>query len=384
MSTSTVEAAKARADVFDAFLAKTKREDPGALFRLNDEDVLDVDVIPTGIFSLDVALGVGGLPRGRIVEIYGPESGGKSALSMQVCAMAQKAGGYVGYLDVENAFDPMWAESAFGIDPDRCAFGQPDNGNKVFNLIRDMCVSGAFDVIVVDSVAAMRTEAQAEADLGDENRIGQHAKMMSDGLKWLTPIVAQTRSVVIFVNQIRMDPGAYGNPETTTGGRALRFYASVRIEVRSAASKRIIGPDKDPIGQLCSAKVVKNKVAPPHRRAEWDLYYATGISTEGALLDAAVKTGVVEKNSATYTEVATGERIAVGKDKAKAQILADPELEARLTEALYSALNANRISASPTEDRASTDDFDPDAVTGDDDPADEPVDGERSDELVPA
>lgn len=343
MSRSTPEAAASaaedRAKVFDKFITVSQKEAEGSVFRLDDDSVANVEVIPTGVISLDVALGVGGLPRGRIIEIYGTPSGGKSALSIQACAMAQRMGGYAGYIDAEHAFDPAWASSAFGIDPSRFAISQPDDGIEALQMVERMCVSNAFDVIVVDSVTALVPRERADAEIGDANRIGMHAKMMSEGLNKLTPIVANSRAVVIFVNQIRMNPGAYGNPEYTPGGKALPFYASVRIEVRSSPSKQIKGPGSVPIGQECAAKIVKNKVAPPHRTASWELFYETGISTEGALLEVAEKLGIVERKGASYTDVISGVKLGVGKETVKAAIAADAELASQLEESVYAVLS---------------------------------------------
>ena len=372
--TTIAAAAAERARVFDAFITTAQKAETGSVFRLDDETVADVEVIPTGIISLDVALGVGGLPRGRIVEIYGTPSGGKSALAIQVCAMAQSTGGFVGYIDAEHAFDPRWAETAFGVDAHRFAIAQPNNGTEAFQMAAKMCESGAFDVVVIDSVTALVPPERAEAEFGEANRLGQHARMMSEGLNWLTPIVSRSRAVVIFVNQIRMNPGAYGNPETTTGGKALGFYASVRIEVRSSAGRRINASGGVPVGQECAAKVVKNKVAPPHRTASWELYYDAGISTEGALLEVAEKMGVVERKGASYTDVTTGERIGVGKENVKTLLAAEPELAARLQEQVYARLRGDEPlqELSPAEPDVVLADAGspppPDVVLGADDP----------------
>jgi recombination protein RecA len=339
--------------LFDKWVAESQRADPGSMFKLDDDaaSVLQAEVIPTGVISLDVALGVGGLPRGRIIEIYGPEQSGKSALSMSVCANAHKLGGTVGYIDAEHAFDPMWAQTAFGMDRARTVVAQPDDGIKALRMVQRMCESNVFDVIVIDSVAALLPPAMAEAEIGEANQLGQHAKLMSDGLRKLVPVVAESNAVVIFINQIRMNPGAYGNPETTTGGKALKFYSSMRIEVRAPASKRYT-VDKEVVGQRCEVKVPKNKLAPPYRTCAYDLYYRTGISSGGALLEAAEGLGVILRGGSSYTEVATGERIAVGKEATKAAIDADAELAKRLTQAIYQALDAGRATVADTLDAA--------------------------------
>ena len=333
---TTPEAADARAEQYTKFIETQQKSDPGSVFRLNDSSVADVEVIPTGAVALDIALGVGGLPRGRIVELFGPEMSGKTSLALATCAMAQKMGGFVGVIDAEHAFSRDFAVNAFGIDPDRLAIAQPDDGVTALRMVERMCESGAFDVIVVDSVAALLPPQMAENEIGDANQLGQHAKMMSDGLRKLTPVVANSRAVVIFVNQIRMNPGAYGNPETTTGGKALPFYASVRIEVRSPASKRIT-QGSQAVGQLCNIKIKKNKVAPPHREASYELYYESGIAFESSLVEAAEQVGVITRAGASYTEAATGERIGVGREQVKLALQSDPELVDRLTRATYAA-----------------------------------------------
>jgi recombination protein RecA len=334
----TPENLEARADQFERFVSGQQKATPGSVFRLDDDSArLDVEVIPTGAISLDVALGVGGLPRGRIIELYGPQMSGKSSLSLAVCRQAQEMGGYVGYIDAEHAFSREFAVDAFGIDESRFALAQPDSGEEGLKMVQRMAESGAFDVIVVDSVAALIPRAMSEAEIGEANQLGQHAKMMSDGLRKLTPIIDNSRAVVVFINQIRMNPGAYGNPETTTGGRALGFYASVRLEVRSSASKRIT-QGSEVVGQTCVVKITKNKVAPPYREATYDLFYDSGIASEGSLLEVAEKVGVLSRAGASYTEVATGERIAIGKDAAKKAIADDPDLAKRLTEAVYASL----------------------------------------------
>lgn len=353
MSRTTPAAAAAtletRSKAFDRFIEQAQKDEPGSVFRL-DGDPIPVEVIPTGVISLDVALGVGGLPRGRLTEVYGTPSGGKTALSLQVCANAQRLGGYAGFVDAEYAFDRSWAQSAFGIDPSRFAFAQPDDGTDALRMVERMCRSNAFDVIVIDSVTALLPRERAEAEFGEANRIGMHAKMMSEGLNKLGPSIAKSRAVVVFVNQIREDPGKYGNPEYTPGGKALGFYTSVRIEVRSSPSKQIKGPGGIPIGQECTAKVVKNKVAPPHRIASWELYYETGISTSGALLDAAEKLGVVERRGSSYTDVTSGARLGVGKDAVKRTIEDDPELADHLERAVYAALSHKSDDEAPDGD----------------------------------
>jgi recombination protein RecA len=334
--TDTPAGAESRSEQYSKFIASQQKNDPGSIFKLNDDAVANVQVIPTGVIGLDIALGVGGLPRGRIVELFGPEMSGKTSLALAVAAEAQKMGGFVGVIDAEHAFSRDFAVKAFGIDETRLALAQPDDGIAGLQMVEKMCESKAFDVIIVDSVAALIPPAMAENAIGEANQLGQHAKMMSDGLRKLTPVVANSRAVVIMVNQIRMNPTAYGNPEVTTGGRALPFYASVRIEVRSPASKRLLD-GKIPVGQTCSIKIKKNKVAPPHRETSYDLYYESGIAREASLIEAAEKMEVITRAGASYTEVATGERIAVGKEQVKEVLKTDDAMRVRLEKAVWEA-----------------------------------------------
>jgi recombination protein RecA len=331
---------------YEQWVKEEQRAEPGSMFILDDDSAhLTAEVISTGVISLDVALGVGGLPRGRIIELYGPEMSGKTALSLAVACQAQKMGGYVGFIDVEHAFDPSWAERAFGIDPHRCVVAQPDDGLKALSMVEKMATSGVFDVIIVDSVAALLPPAMADGEMGDSKQLGQHAKLMSDSLRRLTPIISNSRSVVIFINQIRINPGQMmGNPEYTTGGRALKFYSSVRIEVRSSLGKRIEGKSdqgdgKAFIGQNCFVTISKNKLAPPFRKCEYQLFYATGISTEGSLVEAAMKVGALTKTGNTYSETATGEKLGVGKDRAAEFLHDDPEMAQRLSDAVYASFD---------------------------------------------
>jgi recombination protein RecA len=326
---------EARARIFNDFVDTAQKEQPGSLFRLGDKG-LAVDVIPTGIPSLDIALGVGGFPRGRIIELFGPESSGKSALALIVSAQAQRRGGFVGYVDVEQAFSPEWAVNTFGVNPDQMVVAQPDDGVTAMQMVQKMCESQAFDVVVVDSVAALLPPDDVEGQIGEVNRLGRHAKFMSDAVRRLVPVAEHTDTMLIFVNQIRMDPGAYGNPERTTGGRALPFYASLRVEVRSSPSKQIkVG--NDVVGQEVGVFVKKNKVAPPFKRCTYELFFDRGPDIAGSLLEAAEKAGAVTRAGASYVEVATGERIAVGKEKVKERILAERDLRRRLLVATYAA-----------------------------------------------
>ena len=313
----------------------------GSIMRLGDQNNLQVDVIPTGSLSLDVALGVGGLPRGRIVEIYGPESSGKTTLALHVAAEAQKKGGEVAFVDAEHALDPTYAR-ALGVNIDEMLISQPDTGEQALEITEALVRSGAIDVIVVDSVAALVPRAEIEGEMGD-SYVGLHARLMSQALRKLTGAVGKTNTIVIFINQLREKVGVmYGNPEVTTGGRALKFYASVRIDVRRIETLKSGG---EMIGNRTRAKVVKNKVAPPFREAEFDIMYGEGISKEGELLDLAVKLDIVQKSGAwfSYKE----ERLGQGRDNVKELFKGNPELTAEI-EALVRA-NLDKLNPSRTK-----------------------------------
>lgn len=330
---------RARAAALDSFVDTMNKDHPGSAMILGQETGLDVDVIPTGAISLDVALGVGGFPRGRIIELYGPQMSGKTSLALSTGAQAQRAGGTVGVVDVEYALSPAHAEN-MGLDLSRTVIAQPEGGDEALNMVAKMCESGAFDVVVLDSVAALIPASELEGELGDNNRLGAHAQMLSRGLRKLTPIVARSKAVAIFVNQIRMNPTAYGNPETTTGGRALGFYSSVRVEVRSSASKRITGRGgaADVIGQTTTFKITKNKVAPPYRTGTYELYFDSGIAQELSLVEVAERCGVLARAGASYTEVSTGERLAVGKESLRQLLVEDRDTFGRLYRAVYETL----------------------------------------------
>ena len=292
----------------------------GSIMRLGDQNNLQVDVIPTGSLSLDVALGVGGLPRGRIVEIYGPESSGKTTLALHVAAEAQKKGGEVAFVDAEHALDPTYAR-ALGVNIDDMLISQPDTGEQALEITEALVRSGAIDVIVVDSVAALVPRAEIEGEMGD-SYVGLHARLMSQALRKLTGAVGKTNTIVIFINQLREKVGVmYGNPEVTPGGRALKFYSSVRLDVRKQEQLKSGG---EVIGNHTKVKVVKNKVAPPFKEAEFDIMYGEGISRVGEILDLAVKLDIVEKSGAWFSY--KGERLGQGRDNVKELISKNPEL----------------------------------------------------------
>ncbi len=283
----------------------------GSLMKLGDnKDILDVDVIPSGSILLDEALGVGGYPKGRIIEIYGPESPGKTALALHAISECQKKGGIAAFIDAEHALDPVYAKN-LGVNIDDLWISQPDNGEQALEITERLVRSGAIDIIVVDSVAALTPQAEIEGDMGDSH-VGLQARLMSQALRKLTGILAKSNTTIIFINQIRMKIGVmFGNPETTTGGNALKFYASVRLDVRRIES---IGKNADELtGNRVRVKVVKNKVAPPFKKCEIDLMFGSGISKMGSLLDAAVKYDIIEKSGAWYSY--NGEKIGQGRDK---------------------------------------------------------------------
>ena len=283
----------------------------GSLMKLGDnKDILDVDTIPSGSILLDEALGVGGYPKGRIIEIYGPESSGKTTLALHAIAECQKKGGIAAFIDAEHALDPTYAKN-LGVNIDDLWISQPDNGEQALEITERLVRSGAIDIIVVDSVAALTPQAEIEGDMGDSH-VGLQARLMSQALRKLTGILAKSNTTIIFINQIRMKIGVmFGNPETTTGGNALKFYASVRMDVRRIES---IGKNQDELtGNRVRVKIVKNKVAPPFKKCEIDLMFGTGISKLGSLLDAAIKCNLIEKAGAWYSY--KGEKIGQGRDK---------------------------------------------------------------------
>ena len=298
----------------------------GSLMKLGDnKDILDVDTIPSGSILLDEALGVGGYPKGRIIEIYGPESSGKTTLALHAIAECQRKGGIAAFIDAEHALDPSYAKN-LGVNIDDLWISQPDNGEQALEITERLVRSGAIDIIVVDSVAALTPQAEIEGDMGDSH-VGLQARLMSQALRKLTGILAKSNTTIIFINQIRMKIGVmFGNPETTTGGNALKFYASVRMDVRRIES---IGKNQDELtGNRVRVKIVKNKVAPPFKKCEIDLMFGTGISKIGSLLDAAIKCNLIEKAGAWYSY--KGEKIGQGRDKTLEYISSNIEFQNQL------------------------------------------------------
>ncbi len=318
---------KGRLDALEAARIQIDKQfGKGSLMKLGDsKEILDVDVIPSGSILLDEALGVGGYPRGRIIEIYGPESSGKTTLALQAIAESQKMGGIAAFIDAEHALDPVYARN-LGVNIDELWISQPDNGEQALEITESLVRSGAVDIIVVDSVAALTPQAEIEGDMGDSH-VGLQARLMSQALRKLTGILSKSNTTIIFINQIRMKIGVmFGNPETTTGGNALKFYASVRMDVRRIES---IGRNADEVtGNRVRVKIVKNKVAPPFRKCELDLMFGTGISKTGSLLDGSLKYELIEKSGAWYSY--NGEKIGQGRDKTLEYIDSNPDLAQEL------------------------------------------------------
>lgn len=334
----------------------------GAIMRLGENQGVVVDAIPTGSLALDLALGIGGVPKGRIIEVYGPESSGKTTLALHIVAESQKRGGEVAYVDAEHAMDPSYAR-ALGVDIDSMLISQPDTGEDALQIVEMLVRSGAVDVVVVDSVAALVPRAEIEGDMGDSH-MGLLARLMSQALRKLAGSIAKTNCIVIFINQLREKVGVvYGNPEVTTGGRALKFYSSVRIDVRRVESIKVGG---EVIGNRTRAKVVKNKVAPPFKEGEFDIMYGEGISKVGELIDLGVKLDLVQKSGSWF---AMGEtRIGQGRDAAKQYLKDNPEeaaaLEAEIRKNAYKLMSSQERVAAKAAGRAvdvAADDLDDEA-----------------------
>jgi recombination protein RecA len=303
-----------------------KQYGKGSIMRMGDKTSMGIDVISTGALSLDLALGIGGLPRGRVVEIYGPESSGKSTLAMHVVAEAQRNGGTCAYIDAEHAMDPIYAK-AIGVDIDKLLISQPDTGEQALEIADMLVRSGAIDVLVVDSVAALTPRAEIEGEMGDSH-MGLQARLMSQALRKLTANLNKTNTIAIFINQLREKIGVmFGSPETTPGGRALKFYSSVRLDIRRIESLK---DGAEIVGNRTRVKVVKNKVSPPFKQAEFDIMYGKGISREGSLLDLSVDLGIVRKSGAWFTY--EGEQLGQGRENAKNFLSENPEIMMEISE----------------------------------------------------
>ena len=298
----------------------TKTYGPGSIMRMGESGKLDIESIPTGSMSLDLALGVGGVPRGRIIELYGPESSGKTTVALHIAAEAQKLGGEVAFIDVEHALDPNYA-AALGVDIDNLLVSQPDSGEQALEIAEALVRSGAIDVLVVDSVAALTTKAELDGEMGDTH-VGMLARLMSQAMRKLTAVISKSSCVAVFINQIREKIGVmYGNPETTPGGRALKYYATVRMEVRKGEP---IKDGSDVIGARTKVKIVKNKVAPPFRSCEFDIIYGKGISRTGEVLDTAIELDIIQKSGSWFSY--DGQKLGQGRDNIKEIFLGNPEL----------------------------------------------------------
>ena len=308
----------------------------GSIMRLGDSDInMNIETVPTGSLSLDLALGLGGIPKGRVVEIYGPESSGKTTVALHMVAEVQKRGGIAGFSDAEHALDPAYAKN-IGVDIDNLYISQPDNGEQALEITETMVRSGAVDIVIVDSVAALVPKAEIDGDMGDSH-MGLQARLMSQALRKLTGIINKSKATVIFINQIRMKIGVmFGNPETTTGGNALKFYASVRMDIRRTGQIKV---GDDIIGNRTKVKIVKNKIAPPFRLAEFDIMYNEGISKTGDILDLAAQYGVVEKSGAFYKY--GGETIGQGRDKTKTFLKDNPEIMSEIDNKVREAVKSS-------------------------------------------
>ncbi|HWP84471.1 MAG TPA: recombinase RecA, partial [Terriglobia bacterium] len=338
MADKPAEKQSEKARAVDLALSQIEKQfGKGSILRLGTKDVVPVQVIPTGALSLDAALGVGGMPRGRVVEIFGPEASGKTTVALQVVAEAQRLKGMAAFIDAEHALDPDYARK-LGVDVDNLLVSQPDYGEQALEIAEVLVRSGGIDVVVVDSVAALVPKAELDGEMGDSH-MGLQARLMSQALRKLTGIVFKSNTCLLFINQIREKIGVmFGNPETTTGGRALKFYASVRVDVRRIAA---IKEGEKIVGSRTRAKVVKNKLAAPFREAEFDIIYGEGISREGDLLDLGVEQGIVEKTGAWFSY--RGERIGQGRENARAFLKENPTVRGKLEAELRSALGLPKV-----------------------------------------
>lgn len=379
---AVVDPKKAKLDALSAAMDKIEKSfGKGAIMKLGDDNIEDVEVIPTGSIGLNYALGVGGYPRGRIIEIYGPESSGKTTLAIHAIAEAQKAGGIAAIIDAEHAFDRFYAEK-LGVDVDNLLIAQPDNGEQALEIAEQLIRSSAIDILVVDSVAALTPKNEIEGDMGDRN-VGLQARLMSQAMRKLTGTISRTNTTCIFINQLREKIGVmFGPSETTTGGNALKFYASVRIDIRPGTS---IKDGDDVLGRHAKVKVVKNKVAPPFKRAEFDIMFGEGISRASEIIDLGVDFGIIQKSGAWFSY--DGSKLAQGRDAAKKVIQDNPELAEELEAKIMQALKdgqqplsakkgkkGKKGASSDTAKGAAAQDEEPDADDDSQDGADDDMD----------
>ena len=326
-SVAQVQDKDERRKALDAAMAQIEKQfGQGAVMRLGDKSQVEIDTIPTGALTLDIALGIGGLPRGRIIEIYGPESSGKTTVALHCVAEAQKTGGTCAFIDAEHALDPVYAGN-IGVDVDNLLLSQPDTGEQALEICETLVRSGCIDVVVIDSVAALVPRAEIEGEMGDSH-VGLQARLMSQALRKLAPVVSKSNTICIFINQLREKVGVmFGNPETTPGGRALKFYASVRLDVRKVETLR---NGTDVVGSHTRVKVVKNKVAPPFKEAEFDIMYGKGVSSEGCIIDLGVENNIIDKSGSWFAY--NGSKIAQGRDAAKQFLLDHPDVREEIEE----------------------------------------------------
>ncbi len=340
-----------RSEALNSFLGQMSKDRPGSVMKLNDNTKVNIDVVSTGVISLDVAIGAGGFPRGRIVELFGGEGGGKTTVALTVAANAQKLGGNVGFIDAEHGLNRQLCTNV-GINPDKFVVFQPDNGEQAIDMVEQMIRSRAFDIIIVDSVAALTPKAEIEAEI-EQQFMGLHARLMSKFMRRVAGIANENNVMLILVNQVRKNLAAYGTPDETTGGKAIKFYASLRIEVRTSGSKKIT-KGSDVVGHTVLATVKKNRLGPPHTTAEFDLIYGKGLDANGAILDVAEKVGVLTRAGAYYTEVSTGSKLSevaddgtirsvVGKEAVKNLLRHNDELRERIIADVYKALSSGAV-----------------------------------------
>lgn len=327
-----------------ALLQLEKKFGKGSIMKMGERPIQDIEVIPTGCLVLDNALGIGGVPRGRIIEIYGPESSGKTTLALHIVAESQKLGGTAAFIDAEHALDPVYA-GHLGVDLDELYVSQPDNGEQALDICETLVKSGAFDMVVIDSVAALTPKAEIDGEMGD-SFMGAQARLMSQALRKLAGIINKSNAVVVFINQLRDKIGVmFGNPETTTGGKALKFYASVRLDVRRVDALK---DGSDIIGNRTRVKVVKNKLAPPFKTAEFDIIYGKGISNDGCIVDLAVENGILEKSGSWFSY--NGEKIAQGRENVKAYLASHTDVRDEIEGKIRSMFKSGSIQSDNMQD----------------------------------